>query len=157
MPTITQSIDLDYSIETLWSIVYPFENWITQIPGYITHEVLNENEFYITFKLNYGMVKKTVKLNLKIKKLIKPSIIEFEFISESKHLQGQGFFQTKKNHPTSTNIYCSLDITAKGAMAPIIHSKIKNASLEKSKVETVNMVNKMVKNHLNNYVKTNHK
>ena len=49
MPQGIHVIDLDLGMNTIWEFVSVLENWIPLVPGYISHEIINDRKVNWTF------------------------------------------------------------------------------------------------------------
>ncbi|MEG0440137.1 SRPBCC family protein [Solibacillus cecembensis] len=121
MPQGTHTLSVPLSIETIWEFVQDMNNWAPLVPGYIEHEILNENESTWAFKGDLGFMKKTVKLKIDIKEWNEPSAVIFDLSGLSDNFKGGGYFKAEKVSDNETLMTGNLDITAGGMMGPMVN------------------------------------
>lgn len=125
MPQGMHRIDLEHDISTIWRFVSVVENWVPLVPGYISHEVINDRQFMWTFIGEVGLMKKTITLQVDITEWLKPNEVKFALTGISSNFTGNGYFNAQDLGEKRTNMTGFLDITAKGVKAPMINSILK--------------------------------
>ncbi|MDQ0187603.1 SRPBCC family protein [Cytobacillus sp. FSL W7-1323] len=126
MPAGTHTITLPVGIEEIWSFVSDMNKWAPLVPGYIEHEILNENESTWAFKGDLGFMKKTVKLKINIIEWKEPTTVTFDLKGISDNFKGGGYFNAVVVNDRTTEMTGNLDITAGGAMGPMINQILKS-------------------------------
>ncbi|WP_461611696.1 CoxG family protein [Cytobacillus kochii] len=126
MPAGTHTITLPVRIEEIWSFVSDMNKWAPLVPGYIEHEILNENESTWAFKGDLGFMKKTVKLKINIIEWKEPTTVTFDLKGISDNFKGGGYFNAVVVNDRTTEMTGNLDITAGGAMGPMINQILKS-------------------------------
>ncbi|SEA60360.1 CoxG family protein [Paenibacillus sp. 276b] len=126
MPNGSHQIQLEISIHTIWDFVRDMNKWAPLVPGYIEHEILNQHQSTWSFKGDLGFVKKTVKLQIDITQWQEPTRVSFDLTGLSDNFSGNGYFEADAINKHLTMMTGYLDITAKGAMGPMINSILKN-------------------------------
>ncbi|SLK20823.1 MULTISPECIES: CoxG family protein [unclassified Paenibacillus] len=126
MPNGSHQIQLEIPIHTIWDFVRDMNKWAPLVPGYIEHEILNEHQSTWSFKGDLGFVKKTVKLQIDITQWQEPTRVSFDLTGLSDNFSGNGYFEADAINKHLTMMTGYLDITAKGAMGPMINSILKN-------------------------------
>lgn len=122
MPQGIHEIDLDLPVQTIWEFVSVMENWIPLVPGYISHEIINERQSTWMFNGDIGIMKKKIHLQVDITEWTPPSLVKFNLTGINENFSGEGYFKTASLGNQRTRMTCSLDITAKGVKAPMINS-----------------------------------
>jgi len=125
MPSGIESKVLPLPIDRIWDFVSDMNKWAPLVPGYIEHEILNDKQSTWAFKGDLGFMKKTVKLKIDITNWIEPTKVTFDLTGVSDNFVGSGFFEAEAVDANNTKMTGSLDITAKGAMGPMINSILK--------------------------------
>lgn len=125
MPSGKHTIELPVSIERIWNFVSDMNNWAPLVPGYISHEIQNERRSTWSFKGDLGFMQKTVKLQIDITSWIEPTKVTFDLTGLSDNFAGDGYFEAEALDESRTRMTGCLDITAKGAMGPMINSILK--------------------------------
>lgn len=126
MPNGSHTTNVTVPIEGVWDFVSSINNWAPLVPGYINHEIINDNESTWEFKGDLGFMKKTVKLKVDITEWREPSLVTFNLTGMSDNFKGDGYFKAEEINEQSTNITGYLDITAAGAMGPMVNAILKN-------------------------------
>lgn len=126
MPAGTHSVDLPVSIDKVWEYVSNMDKWAPLVPGYIEHEILSETQSTWSFKGDLGFMKKTVSLAIDITEWTEPSTVRFNAKGISDNFKGGGYFLAEKIDENTTRMTGNLDITAGGAMGPMVNSILKS-------------------------------
>ncbi|HLS23149.1 MAG TPA: SRPBCC family protein [Pseudogracilibacillus sp.] len=126
MPAGTHSVELDISIDQIWEFVSDMDKWAPLVPGYIEHEIINENQSTWTFKGDIGIMQKTVKLQIDITEWREPTLVTFDLTGLNENFGGDGYFEAEDLGDNKTKMTGHLDITAKGMMGPMINTILKN-------------------------------
>jgi len=144
MPNGSHTIELPVSIENIWSFVSDMDKWAPLVPGYIEHQILSERQSTWSFKGDLGFMKKTVKLQIDIKEWIEPTKVTFDLKGLSDNFVGNGYFEAEAIDDSNTKMTGYLDITAKGAMGPMINTILKNFVPQTAKELSEAIANKIV-------------
>lgn len=131
MPSGMHEITMNIPIEQVWGFVKDMDNWAPLLPGYISHEKLNEQESNWTFKETVGILKKKISLHVTIKEWVEPSRVTFDLKGINENLTGNGYFKAEAVDQNRTKMTGFLEITAEGALAPVMNAVMKT-SLPKS-------------------------
>ncbi|WP_372630940.1 CoxG family protein [Cohnella sp.] len=126
MPNGIHTIELPVAIDRIWDFVSDMNKWAPLVPGYIEHEILSERQSTWAFKGDLGFMKKTVKLKIDIKEWIEPTKVTFDLSGLSDNFGGNGYFEAEAVNANTTKMTGYLDITAKGAMGPMVNSILKS-------------------------------
>lgn len=126
MPSGIHEVELDLSINQIWDFVKDMNNWAPLVPGYIAHEISNDKQSTWEFKGDIGIMKKKVKLQIDIIDWIEPSAVTFNLKGLSENFAGNGYFKAEAIDENKTLMKGCLDITAAGAMGPMINVILKN-------------------------------
>jgi len=126
MPNGSHSIELPVAIDKIWNFVSDMNKWAPLVPGYIEHQILSDRQSTWAFKGDLGFMKKTVKLKIDIQEWIEPTKVTFDLTGLSDNFVGNGYFEAETLGDNATKMTGYLDITAKGAMGPMINSILKS-------------------------------
>lgn len=126
MPQGIHDVDLDLPIQTVWAFVSVMENWIPLVPGYLSHEIVNDRKSTWTFTSDIGILKKKINLQVDIVEWHEPSLVKFNLTGINENFAGEGFFKAQALGDMCTRMTGALDITAKGVKAPVINPVLKN-------------------------------
>jgi len=144
MPNGSHTIELPVSIQNIWGFVSDMDKWAPLVPGYIEHQILSERQSTWSFKGDLGFMKKTVKLQIDIKEWIEPTKVTFDLKGLSDNFVGNGYFEAEAIDDNNTKMTGYLDITAKGAMGPMINTILKNFVPQTAKELSEAIANKIV-------------
>ncbi|WP_103107219.1 CoxG family protein [Brevibacillus reuszeri] len=125
MPQGIHEIDLELPIGAVWDFVSVLENWIPLVPGYISHEIINDRRVTWTFLGDIGIMKKKISLQVDITKWNEPTEVRFTLTGINDNFTGEGYFKATALGEQRTRMTGFLDITAKGLKAPMINSILK--------------------------------
>lgn len=89
-------------------------------------------------------MKKTVKLKVDITSWEEPNRVTFNLTGLSDNFVGEGYFLAEKIDDHTTQMSGSLDITARGAMGPMINSILKNFVPQTTEELTTAVANKII-------------
>lgn len=131
MPEGKHDIVIDVPIEKVWDFVKDMDNWAPLLPGYISHEKLNEKQSNWTFKETVGVLKKKISLQVSIREWIEPTRVTFDLKGINENLTGNGYFNAEALGKNRTKMTGYLEMTAEGALAPVMNAVMKT-SLPKS-------------------------
>lgn len=143
MPAGTHTVELPVAIEDIWTFVSDMNKWAPLVPGYINHEILSENESTWEFKGDLGFMKKKVKLKIDITEWREPTTVTFNLKGLSDNFKGGGYFEAEAIDAGHTKMTGNLDITAGGAMGPMINSIMKSFVPKTAEELTVAVSNKI--------------
>ncbi|WP_342504293.1 hypothetical protein [Lysinibacillus sp. FSL L8-0126] len=96
MATGQYSKNISMQKEKLEEFIQNKEQWAVLIPGYLHHELLNENDMIWVFQGDFGIIQKAVKVELKVKKSDAHQIL-FDLEGLSDPINGDGSFEIKQN------------------------------------------------------------
>lgn len=126
MPQGTHVMDLNVPIQDVWNFVSDMNKWAPLVPGYMNHEIISDKESTWTFKGDIGIMKKKVSLKIDITAWIEPSKVTFDLTGLNENFAGNGYFEAEVIDADHTRMTGMLDITAKGAMGPMINAILKS-------------------------------
>ncbi len=126
MPSSEHEIIVKGSLEDVWSIISDLDKFAPMMPGYTSHEVLNEKEAYWEFLGDFGIVKKKIKL--KVDDIVRTAPDSISFILESKeeNVKGEGKFSVETMDGESVKLIGYLDMTGGGFMGTMVNGVLKN-------------------------------
>lgn|SRR5699024_9657245 len=143
MPNGSHCTRLNLPIEKVWTFVSSINNWAPLVPGYINHELINDSESTWEFQGDLGFMKKTIKLKVDITEWKEPNLVTFNLSGLSDNFSGGGYFDAEKVDENSTKMTGYLDITARGAMSPMINKILKKFVPKTTEKLTISVANRM--------------
>ncbi|MED4755296.1 SRPBCC family protein [Brevibacillus choshinensis] len=126
MPQGIHTIELNLPIQSVWEFVSVMENWIPLVPGYISHEIINDRQSTWTFTTDIGILKKKIHLQVDITEWVEPTLVKFNLTGINENFSGEGYFKAQELGKQHTKMTGFIEITAKGVKAPVINPVLKN-------------------------------
>ncbi|WP_203554010.1 SRPBCC family protein [Bacillus sp. B15-48] len=113
------TMDLQVSIHKMWTYISDINRWAPTIPGYVSHEIVNEKQSKWAIKGDLGLMKKTANLQVDIKQWEEPKKVSFDFKSLSGDFVGNGSYEAVALGDNHTHItgYLVIEPEARGPMA----------------------------------------
>lgn len=125
MPSSKHVIEVDASVGEVWNFVKDLNNWAPLMPGYTSHEVINEDEGTWEFFGDFGIVKKKIKLKVDQIVRVEPNSITFDLKGLNESVEGEGKFEVVAKGDHSAQLTGYLDISGGGFMGGMINSVLK--------------------------------
>lgn len=139
MATGLYSEEIQIEKEKLQAFIQSKEEWAELIPGYLHHEFPNEQDMIWVFQGDFGIIQKTVKVELKYKESPTNQVM-FDLIGLSDPINGDVFFEIREGHGDTCKLTGNLTMKASGFLAGMM-----NPILEKFVPQLVEkLVQKMV-------------
>lgn len=132
--------------EEVWKFVRDMNSWASQVPGYISHSVLNTSSSIWVFTIPVGFVRKKVQIQVGIMNLKEPSHIEFVLEEVNAKFSGEGFFQAERIESDQTKIKGYLNIDAKSSRKAFYEPFLVRVLPQLTKELTENVANTIEKN-----------
>lgn len=109
----------------LEGFIHNKEQWAVLIPGYLHHELLNEDDMIWVFQGDFGIIRKAVKVKLKVKKSDAHQI-QFDLEGLSDPINGNGSFEIIQNQNESLQLTGNLTMKASGFLAGMMNPVLDN-------------------------------
>jgi len=119
------SKEINIQKEKLENFIQNREQWAVLIPGYLHHELLNEDDMIWVFQGDFGIIKKAVKVKLKVKKSDAHQI-QFDLEGLSDPIIGNGSFEIIQNQNESPQLIGNLTMKASGFLAGMMNPVLDN-------------------------------
>ncbi|MGG3471000.1 SRPBCC family protein [Neobacillus pocheonensis] len=126
MPTGMHQVEVDLPINKVWDFVKVMDNWAPLIPGYIQHRKFTNRQSTWEFYSSIGFIKKKIRLMVTIKEWIEPTKVSFHLKGVNEGLSGEGYFLAEAIDKNKTKITGFLELTAGGAMGPVVNAVVKS-------------------------------
>ncbi|WP_010647876.1 CoxG family protein [Oceanobacillus massiliensis] len=137
-------MELDIPINIIWKFISDINNWAILVPGYADHKLINDRKSIWKLRGDFGIMQRTVKLEVNITESRKPSNIQFHLSGLNQTCTGEGYFQATEISKTKTTITGSLAITVKGRMGPVINPFLKTVVPKMTKDLTEKVASRIV-------------
>ena len=109
----------------LEGFIHNKEQWAVLIPGYLHHELLNEDDMIWVFQGDFGIIQKAVKVKLKVNKSDAHQI-QFDLEGLSDPINGNGSFEIIQNQNESPQLTGNLTMKASGFLAGMMNPVLDN-------------------------------
>ncbi|MFJ7952542.1 CoxG family protein [Lysinibacillus sp. NPDC096418] len=143
MPSGIHQVEVGLPINNVWDFVKDMDNWAPLIPGYIQHRKLNNNQSTWEFYSNIGFIKEKINLMVTIKEWTEPTRVTFNLKGLNEELSGDGYFLAEVIDRNKTRITGFLEITAGGAMGPLVNTILKSYLPKVTKEMTIAIATKL--------------
>ena len=112
------------TIQEVWNFISELSSWAHLIPGYIEHEMINQNVSNWKLAIDLGFIKKKTRAEVEIKEMTEPSKISFRFIGLNQNYSGEGYFKAKKLNDSTTLISVYLKFQVVRSLAQLMKPKL---------------------------------
>lgn len=109
----------------LEGFIHNKEQWAVLIPGYLHHELLNEDDMIWVFQGDFGIIQKAVKVKLKVNNSDAHQI-QFDLEGLSDPINGNGSFEIIQNQNESPQLTGNLTMKASGFLAGMMDPVLDN-------------------------------
>ena len=109
----------------LEGFIHNKEQWAVLIPGYLHHELLNEDDMIWVFQGDFGIIQKAVKVKLKVNNSDAHQI-QFELEGLSDPINGNGSFEIIQNQNESPQLTGNLTMKGSGFLAGMMNPVLDN-------------------------------
>lgn len=120
---VKRELVVNSDAQAVWAFVKDMGNWASQMPGYISHELLNDDDSVWTVQVNVGAFTRPVIINVHVIQWLAPSEVTFEVKGRSEPFRGRGAFRAR---PDGNRTAISIEFGAEGtgSMATVISSLV---------------------------------
>lgn len=119
MISVQKELKVKREIEPVWSFVRDMGNWANQMPGYVSHENVNDNDSTWTLQVNMGPFTRPVVMDVHVMRWTPPTEVEFTLKGRFDPFHGGGLFRAKKVED-GTQILLDFNAEATGSMGKIL-------------------------------------
>lgn len=109
----------------LEGFIHNKEQWAVLIPGYLHHELLNEDDMIWVFQGDFGIIQKAVKIKLKVNNSDAHQI-QFDLEGLSDPINGNGSFEIIQNQNELPQLTGNLTMKASGFLAGMMNPVLDN-------------------------------
>jgi carbon monoxide dehydrogenase subunit G len=119
MLAVKRQLDVAKNGQEVWAFVKDMGNWASQMPGYISHEMIDENDSAWTVQVNIGPFTKPFVIDVHVTRWLEPSEVTFDVRGRHDPFRGAGSFRA---HPAGARTVISLEFEAvgTGSMAKVV-------------------------------------
>ncbi|MCA1053892.1 SRPBCC family protein [Rossellomorea aquimaris] len=134
-------------IEDVWDFIRTIDQWAPLAPGYIDHTIINDEISQWTIKIDAGMLKKKLHVEIEIREWSRPNYVTFELRGLNEKLTGSGSFLTEGVSAIQTKIIGSLSIQSSSSLRKIITPLIEKTVPEMTRELTLNVGSEIEKHY----------
>lgn len=120
------SMIIDAPLEWVWSYMEDFGHWGPLVPGYVSHEIMNEKQSNWVFTTDFGFIKKKLEFEVHILSKNASKRMTFQVDGNNEGFTGHGSIEAKSLKSNRTFISASLDLQATGTLAKMIKPMLKS-------------------------------
>lgn len=125
--TVTDyQMTLDLPLQNVWPFLNDFNNWANYVDGYINHREINPLQSIWTFKGEFGLIEKFIRLKVNRIKTPEPYHMLVHFSSFQNKLSGEACLFANISSKNETKINATIKLKIKGMPGPIIRPIVKN-------------------------------
>lgn len=143
MPSGMHQAVINLPIARIWEFVADIDNWAPLMPGYITHERINERQLTWEFHSDIALVKKKISMLVEIQEWIEPVKVAFTLKGLNEQFTGYGYFTAKPIQEDQTKMTGYLDIHAEGIMGKVMNKILKTSLPKTAEALTAAIAEKM--------------
>ena len=121
MPEVKHTFEVQAPAEVVWTRISDMSYWASLIPGYVSHELVDERESLWTVKGDLGILNKTVTFRVTITEWDEPAKVGFTLKATNENVAGDGYFLAEPTGPDSTMVTGYLDLQPGGRLAPVVN------------------------------------
>jgi carbon monoxide dehydrogenase subunit G len=123
MNSVQRELVVDKEPEAVWEFVKDMGKWASQMPGYMSHELLNDDDSVWTLNVNFGPFARPVVIDVHVTQWVAPSQVTFEVKGRSDPFRGSGAFEARKTE-AGTAISLQFGAEGTGSMAKMISAMV---------------------------------
>ncbi len=120
MLNVKRELTVQQSQSQVWDFVGDMGNWARQMPGYVSHEVVDENDSVWTVQFNMGPFTRPCIIDVHVLRWAEPSEIEFSIKGRHDPFQGHGVFNSEAAADDGTHVKVDFGMEITGSMAKVI-------------------------------------
>jgi len=119
MPSISRTLTVESPQAEVWTFVKDMGNWASRMPGYVSHEVVDEDNSVWTVQFNVGPFTRPCVMDVHVSNWGEPSAVNFTVKGRFDPFEGQGAFISRRAD-AGTQIDLEFGVEGTGSMAKVI-------------------------------------
>ena len=143
MPSKKHSVTVHANAKKVCDFVSSMNNWAPLVPGYINHEIINQNVSTWEFKIDLGLIKKKVQLEVTILNWDEPSKVIFSLLGINEHFEGKGYFKVQRIDSSNSRMIGYLEMNSTGTFPSMTNNLIQPKLEEITEELTFNVCRKI--------------
>jgi len=128
------SVEVEASLQRIWTFVSKLENWASSMPGYRTFDAISERESLWNLNIGFGSLVRAVLVRAQVELWREPSEVEFTYRLEKDPVHGDGSFSAQELPNGNCSMILIIRIIGEGPMSgmweamgrPILPKMVKN-------------------------------
>lgn len=123
MNTVQRELVVGQSPQAVWDFVEDMGNWASQMPGYMSHETINDDDSIWTLNVNFGPFTRPVVVDVHVTQWLAPTQVNFEVKGKADPFRGSGAFLARETEG-GTAITLQFGAEGTGSMAKVISAMV---------------------------------
>lgn len=119
MLTVERLLEVSKSQQEVWSFVRDMGNWASQMPGYQSHEIVNDDQSVWTVQLNVGPFTRPCIMEVFVTQWAEPAEVIFTVKGRFDPFRGEGRFLSEAREGGCA-IALNFGVEGTGSMAKVI-------------------------------------
>ena len=119
MLTVERLLEVSSSQQEVWSFVRDMGNWAAQMPGYQSHEIVDDHNSVWTVQLNVGPFTRPCVMEVLVTRWAEPAEVNFTVKGRFDPFRGEGRFLSEA-HEVGCAITLNFGVEGTGSMAKVI-------------------------------------
>lgn len=119
MAATQRELAVQRDIESVWEFVQDMGNWASQMPGYISHEIIDDNDSVWTLNVDLGPFQRSIVVDVHVERWAAPSEVVFQVKGRYEPFTGGGTYRAERAD-TATHIHLDFHAEPGGSMAKMI-------------------------------------
>ncbi|KPH78422.1 MULTISPECIES: CoxG family protein [Oceanobacillus] len=118
-------VELDKPVSDIWSFVSDMNNWAPLVPGYVSHQIIDDRHSVWIIHGDIGIMERTVTLNVEIVEYIETETIIFQMATSNETCKGEGYFEVEALNGTKSKMKGCLQVHIKGMIGTMVNPVLK--------------------------------
>lgn len=119
MIAVQKELTVRRDIGGVWEFVRDMGNWASQMPGYVSHELVDDNTSVWTLQVNMGPFTRPVVMDVNVLRWTPPGEVEFVLKGRFDPFHGGGMFKATEAEQ-GTHILLDFTAEATGSMGKVL-------------------------------------
>ncbi|WP_068673222.1 CoxG family protein [Oceanobacillus sp. Castelsardo] len=118
-------VELDTPVSNIWDFVSDMNKWAPLVPGYVSHQIIDDRHSVWIIHGDIGIMERTVALNIKIVEWIENETIIFQVATSNETCKGEGCFEVEALSDTRSKMKGYLQVHVKGMVGTMVNPVLK--------------------------------
>lgn len=118
------SVNVKLPISFIWKLVRTIDDWLPNMPGYISHETLNSREIIVRVKSKHSFIPMEHQIKITFINWKEPSRLKLHVKDMKGNWAGYGVIETRKINSHTTKVIGDIEVKGKGASGKMIEAYV---------------------------------